>query len=275
MTENRRDFLRALGLAGLAGGAAAQAAPTAGEPGAAAPAAKPAPPRFPAAWRGSETIAMLLYPEFTALDLIGPQYMLGGLLGAKVHLVAASREPVRSDTGVVFLPSMTLEECPADLDLLFVPGGAAGTVKAMNDAALVRWIAARGQRSKLLASVCTGAILLGQAGLLKGRRATTHWATHALLADFGATPVDERVVWDGRLVTGAGVSAGIDLGLSIVARLRDPLYAQCLQLQAEYAPQPMFNAGTPRTAPPEAFALMNGLFEGLRANMRQAGQHAL
>lgn len=269
--ESRRAFLRALSATGIAAGIAQRAS---GAESPSPPAAASTVP-IPATWRGKETIAMLLYPEFTALDLIGPQYMFASLLGAKVHLIAASREPVRSDTGVVFLPSMTLEECPADLDLLFVPGGGMGTARAMGDASLVRWVAERGRRSKLLASVCTGAMLLGQAGLLKGRRATTHWATHALLSSFGAIAVDERVVWDERMVTGAGVSAGIDLGLSVVAKLRDPLYAQCIQLQAEYAPRPMFEAGTPHTAPPRAFALMNGMFAGLRVEMARVAAQAL
>lgn len=276
MTQQRRDFLRHLAAAGLAGSAAG--ASRAAEP---APAAKPDATlthdmsAFPPEWMGKEQIAMLIYPEFTALDLVGPHYMFTNLWGAKVQLVAASREPVRSDTGLAFIPDATLDEAPAELDILFVPGGGQGTLKAMQDAKLVAWIADRARRAKLIASVCTGSMILGQAGLLRGKRATSHWVTHALLKDFGAVPVDERVVWDGKLVTGAGVSAGLDLGLAVVARLRDKPYAQAVQLLAEYAPQPPFNAGTPKTAPAEVHHLMGSMFDPLLAGMRASAKSAL
>ncbi|MFO1273600.1 MAG: DJ-1/PfpI family protein [Rubrivivax sp.] len=276
MTQQRRDFLRHLAAAGLAGSAAATT--RAAEP---TTATKPDATlthdmsAFPPEWLGKEQIAMLIYPEFTALDLVGPQYMFASLWGAKVQLVAASREPVRSDTGLVFIPDATLDETPADLDILFVPGGGQGTLKAMQDSRLVAWIAERARRAKLVASVCTGSMILGQAGLLRGKRATSHWVTHALLRDFGAVPVDERVVWDGKLVTGAGVSAGLDLGLAVVARLRDKPYAQGVQLLAEYAPQPPFNAGTPKTAPAEVHQMMGSMFDGLLAGMRATAKTAL
>lgn len=276
MTQQRRDFLRQLAAAGLGGAAAATAQ-----------AAEPAPPpkvdatlthdmtAFPPEWLGKEQIAMLLYPEFTALDLVGPHYMFTSLWGAKVHLVATSKDPVRSDAGLSFIPDLALADVPADLDILFVPGGSQGTLKVMQDPKQIAWIADRARRAKLLASVCTGSMILGQAGLLRGKRATTHWATHDLLKDFGAVPVDERVVWDGRLVTGAGVSAGLDLGLSVVARLRDKPYAQGVQLLAEYAPQPPLNAGTPKTAPAEVHQMMGSMFDGLRADMRASARSAL
>lgn len=279
MTQQRRDFLRHLAAAGLAGSAAATA--RAADPAAPAAAGKADATlthdmsAFPPEWMGKERIAMLLYPEFTALDLVGPQYMFASLWGAKVLLVAASREPVRSDTGLVFVPDATLEEAPADLDILFVPGGGQGTLKAMQDARLVAWVADRARRARLVASVCTGSMILGQAGLLRGKRATSHWVTHPLLKDFGAVPVDERVVWDGKLVTGAGVSAGLDLGLAVVARLRDKPYAQGVQLLAEYAPQPPFNAGTPKTAPPEVHQLMGSMFDALLVGMRASAKSAL
>jgi putative intracellular protease/amidase len=273
MTRQRRDFLWHLAAAGLAGFAAM-----------AARAAEPAKPNdtvthdmsaFPPHWLGKEQIAMLIYPEFTALDLVGPHHMFTSLWGAKVHLVAASRKPVRSDAGLVFIPDMTLDRAPANLDILFVPGGGQGTLEAMQDAKLIAWIADRARRAKLVASVCTGSMILGQAGLLRGKRATTHWATHALLEDFGAMPVDERVVWDGKLVTGAGVSSGLDLGLAVVARLRDEPYAQGVQLLAEYAPQPPFNAGTPKTAPAQVHQMMGSMFDPLIAGMRASAKSAL
>lgn len=278
MTHDRRDFLRnSLAAVAAAAAPAAHAAPAAVSPSTTASAAAPSHDMsaFPPEWTKKEQIAMLIYPEFTALDLVGPQYMLANLMGAKLHLVAQTLEPVRSDTGIVVVPTMTLAQCPAELDVLFVPGGSQGTLQAMRDAALVRWVAERGARAKLLASVCTGALILGQAGLLRGKRATTHWATHSLLKEFGAIGVDERVVWDGRLVTGAGVSAGLDLGLSIVAQLRDPTYAKAVQLLAEYAPQPPFDAGTPAKAPKDVLWMMNTMFDDLRAQMKASATQAL
>ncbi len=272
MTAPRRDFLRQIAAAGLAASAPALQAAEAPAESAPSPHDMSA---FPPEWMGKEQIAMLLYPGFTALDLIGPQYMLASLWGASVHLVAATREPVRSDTGILFVPNLTLAETPADLDILFVPGGGQGTLDAMQDARLVAWVADRARRAKLVASVCTGAMILGQAGLLRGKRATTHWATHGLLKDFGALPVDERVVWDGRLVTGAGVSAGLDLGLAVVARLRDKPYAQGVQLLAEYAPQPPLDAGTPKTAPAEVHRMMAAMFDPLLEGMLATAKSAL
>ena len=273
MSLERRDFLCSLAAAGLGAAASATAAP-------AAPAKADATlthdmGAFPPEWLGREQIAMLLYPEFTALDLVGPQYMFANLWGAKVHLVAATRDPVRSDTGISVVPAMTLDEAPADLDILFVPGGSQGTLQAMQDSRLIGWVADRARRAKLVASVCTGSMILGQAGLLRGRRATSHWVTHALLKDFGAIPVDERVVWDGKFVTGAGVSAGLDLGLAIVAKLRDKPYAQSVQLLAEYAPRPPFDAGTPATAPKEVHQLMASMFDPLLAGMKASAKNAL
>ena len=283
MTHARRDFLRRAAAAGLAGSATAAVAAENASP------TKPAAPpkaevghdmnQLPPHWTGKEQIAMLLYPGFTALDLVGPHHMLSSLMGAKVHLVAATREPVRSDAGLQFVPDKTLAELaaevPGELDVLFVPGGGDGTLQAMKDTALIAWLAQQARRAKLLVSVCTGSMILGQAGLLRGKRATSHWATHALLKDFGAIPVDQRVVWDGRVVTGAGVSAGLDLGLAIVARLRDKAYAQSVQLLAEYAPQPPLNAGTPKTAPATVRRMMGDMFDPLRAGMRESARSAL
>lgn len=272
MTQPRRDFLRQMAAAGLAGSAVTARAAEPAKPDAILPHEMSG---FPPHWVGQEQIAMLLYPEFTALDLVGPHHMLSSLLGAKVHLVAATKDAVRSDAGLTVVPSITLDETPADLDILFVPGGDVGTLKVMQDPKLIAWVADRARRAKLVASVCTGSMILGQAGLLRGKRATSHWATHALLKDFGAIPVDRRVVWDGKLVTGAGVSAGLDLGLAVVAKLRDKTYAQGVQLMAEYAPQPPLHAGTPKTAPPAVHQMMDSMFDALRAGMRSSARSAL
>jgi len=203
----------------------------------------------PRTWNRPDQIAMLVYPRMTAIDLIGPQHFFASLMGAHVHLVARSLDPVASDTGVTITPTATFETCPRDLTVLFAPGGTTGTLAAMADTATRAFMADRGARARYVTSVCTGALILGSAGLLKGRRATTHWAAREVLADFGAIPVAERVVRDGNLITGAGVTAGLDFGLTMVAELRDPIYAQGVQLQAEYDPHPPFTAGSPATAP--------------------------
>lgn len=215
---------------------------------------------MPSHWHGSEQIAFLVYSGFTALDLVGPHYMLSGLMGSTVHIVAKSREPVVSDAKLTFVPSTTFDDCPADLDILCVPGGATGTLAAMQDAATLRFLADRGSRAKYVTSVCTGSLLLAAAGLLTGYKATSHWVARELLREFGAEPVDQRVVVDRNRVTGAGVTAGIDFGLSLVGKLRDQQYAEGMQLLAEYAPVPPYNAGTPTTAPKASIDLMSGMF---------------
>lgn len=223
---------------------------------------------MPPNWTGQEQIGMLLYPGFTALDFVGPQYMLAGLLGARVHHIAKTMAPVVSDTQLAIVPTMTLAQAPRELDILFVPGGGQGTLDALQDDALLAFVADRGRRAKWVTSVCTGSLVLGAAGLLKGYRATSHWIARPLLGDVGATPVDARVVRDRNRITGAGVSAGLDLGLAIVGLLRDPLYAQTLQLLAEYAPEPPFNAGSPGTAPPMAKAMLDDMFTGFNSQAK-------
>ncbi|WP_369023317.1 DJ-1/PfpI family protein [Nocardia cyriacigeorgica] len=208
---------------------------------------------------------MLLYPECTALDFVGPQYAFACLEGARVHHVAATMDPVITDTGLSLLPTATFEQCPLDLDVLFVPGGTSGTLAAMRDDRLVQFLIDRGARAKWVSSVCMGSLLLGTAGLLQGYRATTHWAAHHLLPKCGAIPSDSRVVVDRNRVTGAGVSAGIDLGLGLVSILRDQRYAESVQLMAEYAPEPPFDAGSPKTAPPELVASQREMFEDFLA----------
>lgn len=223
---------------------------------------------MPKHWMGSEQIAFLIYPHFTALDMVGPHHMLAGLMGATVHLVARTRDPVRSDTGLVFVPSATFEECPQDLDILCVPGGTRGTLAAMEDEATMRFLKDRGARAKYVTSVCTGSLVLGAAGLLDGYEATSHWATKALLPIFGAKPMDGRVVEDRNRVTGGGVTAGIDFGLILVGRLRDRRYAETVQLIAEYDPKPPFAAGNPERAPVEVKASIDAMFVDF---IKQAG----
>ena len=206
------------------------------------------------------SIAMLLYPGFTLLDLIGPQSVL--VWAGTIHLVAKTLDPVTSDSGAQLLPTCTLADCPAELDVLFVPGGF-GTFAAMNDPELLAFLADRGARAGSITSVCSGSLLLGAAGLLRGYRATTHWALHDALAPLGAEPVKSRVVVDRNRISGGGVTAGIDFGLVLLAQLRGEDNARLVQLLMEYDPAPPFCAGTPEQAGPalteRALALMSTL----------------
>ena len=225
----------------------------------------------------NENIAMLVYPGFTALDLVGPHYMFASMMGARVHLVTTTStlDPVESDLGLSIRPTMTMAACPADLDVLFIPGGTRGTVDIMNTPDTIRFVRDRGSRAKHVTSVCTGSLILGAAGLLEGRRATSHWSVRHLLADLGAQPVAERVVRDGNVTTGAGVSAGLDLGLALLAELRGANYARTIQLQAEYAPQPPYDAGTPETAPKDVTAAMTALLANFVDSAKTAARREI
>lgn len=207
-------------------------------------------------WMGDEQIAMLVYPGMTIMDLAGPHCMFGSLMGATIHLVAKSLDPVTSDAGMTVIPTATFETCPRDLTVIFTPGGTKGTLAAAADDDTLDFMADRGARAKYVTSVCSGSLVLGAAGLLTGYKATSHWSCRDALAGFGAIPTEARVVRDRNRITGAGVTAGLDFGLSMVAELRSDFYAQCTQLVAEYAPDPPFNAGTLETAPPRVKADM-------------------
>ena len=229
-------------------------------------------------WMGNEQIAMLMYPAMTVMDLIGPHSMLGALMGAKVYLVAKTLDPVTSDAGVMIVPNATLETCPRDLTVLFTPGGAAGTLAAAKDPEILAFMADRGSRAKYITSVCSGSLILGAAGLLKGYKATSHWSVRHVLSGFGAIPVDARVVHDRNRVTGAGVTAGLDFGLSMVAELRGRTYAECCQLMGEYNPDPPFHAGSTKTAPAEVKTALTEMLSGfvkqsedLAANWKKTG----
>ncbi|MCV4275844.1 DJ-1/PfpI family protein [Pseudomonas capsici] len=207
-------------------------------------------------WIGDEQIGMLIYPGMTVMDLIGPHCMFGSLMGAKIHIVAKTLDPVTSDAGLTIIPSTTFDTCPRDLTVLFTPGGTDGTLATATDAETLAFMADRGARAKYITSVCSGSLILGAAGLLKGYKATSHWSCRDALAGFGAIPTDARVVRDRNRITGAGVTAGLDFGLSMVAELRDQTYAECAQLMGEYDPDPPFNAGSMKTAPPKVKTAM-------------------
>ncbi|MEV5341398.1 DJ-1/PfpI family protein [Streptomyces sp. NPDC052676] len=193
-------------------------------------------------------IAVVLYDRFTALDAVGPYETLGRLPGAELVFVAERTGPVRSDTGTLALTAdKTLAEVP-DPDIVVVPGGP-GQTPQMENTALLDWLRAADATSTWTTSVCTGSLLLAAAGLLKGRRATSHWLALDFLTGFGAEPTGERVVFDGKYVTAAGVSSGIDMGLALLGRIAGDEHARTVQLLTEYDPQPPYDAGAPHKAP--------------------------
>lgn len=202
-----------------------------------------------AATPGALSIGMVLYPNMTQLDLTGPYEVFARLPGARVYLIAASLEPVRSERGLRLVPDVDFAHAP-ELDILFVPGGP-GQRQVMEDAMLIDFLRERGARARYVTAVCTGTLLLGAAGLLRGYRATTHWLSLDLLAPLGAIPVAERVVIDRNRITGGGVTAGIDFALTVAATLYGDDVAQGIQLAIEYDPAPPFASGSPRTADAE------------------------
>jgi len=216
----------------------------------------------------SEDIVIVLHPGFDTLDAVGPHYFLSSMIGATVHLATtgAAGEPVTSAGGLPLPPTTTLLDAPEKPTVLLVPGGDTGVLLA--DKPAMAAIRRLGQAAGTVASVCTGAIALGAAGLLQGRRATTHWSVRHLLAGYGATPTDERVTADGNVLTAAGVTAGMDLALALVARLRGDDYARILELVAEYAPQPPFGTGTPESAGPELAAIARDMLATIEHDLR-------
>ena len=194
-------------------------------------------------------IGILVFPRVQQLDLTGPFEVFASLPETEVRLVGKVRGPVTTVTGLTLVADTTLDDCPR-LDVLCVPGGS-GINALLEDDAVLDFVRRQAAGVRYLTSVCTGALVLGAAGLLAGRRATTHWGSHGLLQRFGAIPVEARVVRDGDLFTGGGVTAGIDMALTVVAELAGEAAAQAIQLYLEYAPAPPFAAGHPETAPPE------------------------
>ncbi|MEU6322095.1 DJ-1/PfpI family protein [Streptomyces sp. NPDC047009] len=193
-------------------------------------------------------IAIVLFDRFTALDAVGPYETLGRLPDAETVFVAERSGPVRSDTGALALTAdRTLAEVPAP-DIVVVPGGP-GQTPQMENEALLDWLRSADATSTWTTSVCTGSLLLAAAGLLRGRRATSHWLALDFLAQFGAQTTGERVVFDGKYVTAAGVSSGIDMGLTLLGRVAGDEHAQAVQLLTEYDPQPPYDAGSPDKAP--------------------------
>lgn len=229
---NRREAIMAMGAAGLAIPGATEAAPQSADP-----AARP-------------LLAMIAYPGMFPLDLVGPEAVFSGMGTHRVALVWKSKEPVRSVSGFGIVPTMTFEEAAAagKVDILFVPGGTIGTLDCMEDPVVQGFLKRHAPTASLVTSVCTGSLVLAAAGLLTGYRATSHWVVRDRLADFGAIPVEARVVEDRNRITGAGVTAGVDMALTLAARLVGEERAKALQLNIEYDPDPPFQAGTPEGA---------------------------
>ena len=192
-------------------------------------------------------VAMVAYPQMTLLDLVGPHAALAATM--EVHLVAATLDDLVTDSGAVIRPSTTFADAPTDVDVLFVPGGA-GTAEAIADEQLLTFVADRGSRAPYVTSVCSGSLVLGAAGLLAGYRATSHWTALDLLPLFGAEIAAGRVVIDRNRITGGGVTAGIDFGLTLLDLLQGRHVAEMTQLAMEYDPHPPFDSGSPATADP-------------------------
>ena len=212
-------------------------------------------------------IGMLIFPRMTQLDMTGPYEVLARLPDTTVELVARTRDPVTTDRGMQIVPTVTYDTCPP-LDVVMVPGGA-GQQDLMEDAAALDFLRKAAASAKYVTSVCTGSLVLGAAGLLKGRRATSHWAAVEHLKLLGAVPVREKVVVDGNIVTGAGVTSGIDFALRLAAILEGEQVAREIQLQIEYDPAPPFDSGSPMTAAPALLEAVKARLAKLTGERRE------
>jgi cyclohexyl-isocyanide hydratase len=217
------------------------------------------------------TIGILAFPKVTQLDLTGPYEVFSRLPGGTVELVWKTTEPVLSDTGFAITPTRAMADAP-QYDVIVVPGGP-GQQGLMDDDATLEFLRAQAAGATWVMSVCTGSLVLGAAGLLGGKRATCHWLSLPLLAAFGAEPVAERVVFDGALLSTAGVSAGIDGALALVDRIAGRETAETIQLSIEYDPQPLYSAGSPASAPAAITDRIRGFAAPMLAE-REAGVRA-
>ncbi len=258
---NRRDFL--LGSASLAAASVLPASALA--QGQAA--AKQKADAYRTMHKGLPIVAMVVYQEFTALDLIGPHQFLSAMMDHQVVLVSKEKGLHYSDSALAIETDMTFKECPKEVAAIVIPGGTSGTIGAMRDAETLNFVRSRAENAKVVSSVCTGSFVLAAAGLLKGKKATGHWIARDLLTEFGVTPVDERIVKDGRFVTGAGVSAGLDLGLELVSMLSTENYAKLSQLWLEYDPHPKYDYGSPAKATKADVAMLKSMAPKFRADL--------
>ncbi|HEY3592857.1 MAG TPA: DJ-1/PfpI family protein [Polyangiaceae bacterium] len=217
-------------------------------------------------------IAMLLYPGVTQLDLTAPFELFQRMPDTKVHVVWKDTKPVFADSGLGILPTASFDDVPL-ADVLFVPGGY-GQIDLIGDAEVLGFLRRQGERAKYVTSVCTGALLLGAAGLMRGYRAATHWAYMDLLPLVGATPVHERVVVDRNRITAGGVTAGLDFGLRIVAEIAGVEHAERVQLMIEYDPAPPFQSGHPRVASGAVVESVKRALAAVHERRREALQRA-
>jgi cyclohexyl-isocyanide hydratase len=208
----------------------------------------------------------------TQLDLTGPLQVFSGVPGAKVHLIWKRIEPVPSDSVLVLTPTVTFADCP-QLDVICVPGGR-GTDDMVNDEEMLDFLRRQAEGAKYITSVCTGSLMLGAAGLLRGYRATAHWTAIDLLVGYGATPTRTRVCVDRNRVTGGGVTAGIDFALTLVSIMLNRQTAEAIQLGLEYNPAPPFNAGSPDIAPPGILALVKQRIAPFSQRRKEANSRA-
>jgi len=218
-------------------------------------------------------IVFVLFPQVTQLDFTGPLQVLSRVPGAEIHIAAKNLAAVPTDARLTLNPTCAFSNCPP-ADVLVIPGGF-GVDDAMNDPELTAFVRREGARARYATSVCTGAFILGAAGLLKGKKATTHWAYHRELARVGAMPVKARVVRDGNIFTGGGVTAGIDFALALAAEIAGEEVARAIQLGLEYDPAPPFDAGSPEKASPEAFKTMSDRYAPRIAAFRDALSKAI
>jgi len=222
-------------------------------------------------WRSDMSlfnIGFVIFPDLTQLDFTGPLQVLSRLPQSATHIIAKSEAPVPSDCGLGLVPTHTFANCPR-LDLICVPGGSYGVDQAIGDRETIEFVRRQAGAAKYVTSVCTGAFILGVAGLLKGRRATTHWAFTDLLPLVGATHEKARVVRDGNVITAGGVTSGIDFGLTIAAEIADETTAQTIQLGIEYDPAPPFDSGHPDRAPAAIkSALLSDRYDEARSAFR-------
>src|SRR6478609_4697174 len=217
-------------------------------------------------------IGLVMFPKVTQLDMTGPLQVFAALPGAKLHLIWKRIEPVASDSVLTLTPTTTFADCP-QLDVICVPGGA-GTNDMVNDEEMLIFLRKQAEGTKYITSVCTGSLVLGAAGLLRGYRAATHWTAMEFLEPFGAIPANTRVCIDRNRITGGGVTAGIDFALTLVSILVDRKTAEMIQLGLEYNPAPPFNAGSPDTAPPEILALAKERIAPAQARRGEAVRRA-
>jgi cyclohexyl-isocyanide hydratase len=217
-------------------------------------------------------IGLVIFPRVTQLDFTGPLQVFSSAPGAKVHLIWKRIEPVLSDSVLTLTPTVSFADCP-QLDVICVPGGA-GTDDMVNDQEMLDFLRRQAEGAKYITSVCTGSLVLGAAGLLRGYRATTHWTAMDHLTPFGAIPTKTRVCVDRNRITGGGVTAGIDFALTLVSIMVDRESAEAIQLRLEYNPAPPFNAGSPDTAPPEILALMRERIAPAQIRRGEAVQRA-